>query len=97
MNIGQRLITGFVGVALLVALVGAVAVQQQLAMAKVAAIAEATHVAESAVYSITYPDASAKQTGLYQDPAALQRCILNVHELHNRESRKYSPMRSSST
>ena len=76
MNIGQRLIAGFVGIALLVALVGAIAVQQQLAMAEVAAIAEATHVAESAAYSITYTDAKSSQIELYRDPAALQAYIL---------------------
>jgi signal transduction histidine kinase/DNA-binding response OmpR family regulator len=85
MNIGQRLIAGFVGIALLVALVGAIAVQQQLAMAKVAAVAEATHVAESSAYTITYSDESTGQNELYRDPAALQEFILQLHELQGRD------------
>src|SRR6187402_729975 len=85
MKIGQRLIAGFVGIALLVALVGAIAVQEQLAIAKLAAITEATHVAESAAYTITYTDSSSDRSGLYHDPAALQAFIMNLHELQDRD------------
>ena len=73
MSIKLRLITGFLGISLLVGISGAIAVREQLQAAEQAALIEAKHLSETISVAVLH------------DPEHLQRFITQLHTLQQRD------------
>ncbi|MEU8078980.1 diguanylate cyclase [Catellatospora citrea] len=83
-RVGPRLTVAFLAVALLLPLVGLVAIREQHASSLRAAQIEAQNVAEQVAHLVTQP-AGPGQPLLYQQPAGLQQYVSRVNRDGNRD------------
>jgi len=91
-RVGTRLTAGFLAVALLIALVGWVAIREQYNASARAARIEAQHVAEQIAHFVSHADPNRNQ--LYRDPEALQRYVSDIHRDQNRDIEIIGPNRT---
>lgn len=88
-RVGTRLTAAFLAVALLIPLVGWVAIREQYTASDRAARIEAQHVAEQIAHFITHTDADRRP--LYRDLPALQSYVSDVHADQNRNIEVIGP------
>ncbi len=84
MRLRSKLLTAFLGVAALVALVSAIAFHQQVSDAQLAATTEALRVAEVVAEAITF-DASGPTSPLWDNRRALQEYVSAIHADQQRD------------
>jgi CHASE3 domain sensor protein len=85
MSIRLKMILGFSVIALLVGIIGVVAVSRQTATAKILALKDAEHIAGVLAASITYERDPNKHPALYKDPHDLQNYIELLHRIYHRD------------
>ncbi|MFD0596857.1 hypothetical protein ACFQZ4_35195 [Catellatospora coxensis] len=83
-HVGPRLTVAFLAVALLLPLVGLVAIREQHAASLRAAQIEAENVAEQVAHTVTKPTAPGRAL-LYQQPSQLQEYVSGVNRDGNRD------------
>ena len=84
MKLRNTLLTAFLSIAALVAIVSAIALHQQVSDAKLAATAEARRVADVIADAITF-DASGPTGSLWNDRHALQEYVSAIHHRQQRD------------
>src|SRR3954470_839136 len=84
MKIRNTLLTAFLSVAALVAVVSAIALHQQVSDAKLAATTEARRVADVIAEAITF-DVSGPESSMWSDRHALQGYVSAIHRQQQRD------------